>query len=253
MVIKSNIHFNNKNTERVVELYLFYRLRMYASLNGGSFSGFNFSKTEKYDVLPKLKNLGWVKDDKVVKYRRILNNSKCRNIYFNITEENLFDLNAFKAMLIATTEKYLLDVKQSIVDKKRIKRDSLGKKVKVNWDKLRGTTVSLLKTKKKIDNFGNTSISGRAFNSEIIRIMNISESTITRWRKHSKEKGINEYLLTDVTYNNSISSHQKTIFKERASRGSVFMSKGKFMKTRDLYITSSIDLFKIKPKIKCLG
>lgn len=250
MIIKSNIHFNNQNTDRVVEMYLFYRLRMYASLNGGSFKGFNFSKTEKYDVLPKIQKLGWVKGDSVVKYRKILNRYSCKNIYFNLDESNLLDINSFKAILIATTEKYLLDVKQSIVDNKRIKRDSLGKKTKVNWDKLRGTSKALLKTNKKIDEFGNKSVSGRAFNSEISRIMNISQSTITRWRKESKNLGLNKYLITDITYTNNLNSINKKVFNERIDRGSVFKSKQNTLKTRDLYITSSLDLFKIKSKIK---
>jgi hypothetical protein len=248
MILKSNIHFNNKNTDKVVELYLFYRLRMYALSNGGCFSGFNFTKTEKYDVLPKIKKLGWVSGDKVVKYRKILNMSPCRDIYFNLEESDLLDINSFKAILIATTEKYLLDVKQSIVDKKRFKRDSLGKKTKVNWDKLRGASTMLLKTEKKIDNFGNKSVSGRAFNSEISRIMNISESTITRWRKESKNRSLNTYLLTDVTYSNKLNDKSKMVVKERIERGSFFVSKSNIIKTRDLYITSSIDLFKIKIK-----
>jgi nucleoside-triphosphatase THEP1 len=234
----------------VVEMYLYYRLRMYASLNGGSFQGFNFSKTEKYDVLPKIQKLGWVNGFNVVKYRKILNRYSCRNIYFNLEESNLLDINSFKAVLIATTEKYLLDVKQSIVDNKRIKRDSLGKKTKVNWDKLRGTSKALLKTTKKIDNFGNKTVSGRAFNSEISRIMKISQSTITRWRKESKDRSLNHYLVTDVTYTNSLNRINKMVFDERVKRGSVFKSKQNTMKTRDLYITSSIDLFKIKSKIK---
>ncbi len=180
MIIKSNIHFNNQNTDKVVELFLFYRLRMYAALNGGSYLGFTFSKTEKYDVLPKLLKMGWVTKEKVVNYRKVLNKYSCKNIYFNLSEENLVDISSFKAMLIATTEKYLLDVKSSIKDKKRIKIDSLGKKIKVNWDKLRVGSRALLNTEKKIDTFGNTSVSGRAFNAEISRIMNISESTKDR-------------------------------------------------------------------------
>jgi hypothetical protein len=221
---------------------------MYAALNGGSYLGFTFSKTEKYDVLPKLLKMGWVTKEKVVNYRKVLNKYSCKNIYFNLSEENLVDISSFKAMLIATTEKYLLDVKSSIKDKKRIKIDSLGKKIKVNWDKLRVGSRALLNTEKKIDTFGNTSVSGRAFNAEISRIMNISESTITRWRKESKERDINKYLLIDINCSKNLKPMSKSIAEDRVSRRSVYRKKDNNIYTRDLYITSSLDLFKIKIK-----
>jgi len=248
MDLKVNIHFNNLNTDKVNELYLYYRLRMFAASRGGSFLGFNFSKTEKYDVLPKLKTLGWISGDFVCKYRTLVMNSNCSKIYTNITQEHLKDIKTFKGAIISFSEKYLLDVKQSITDNKRVKKDSLGKRVKVNWDTLRVASKTLLKTEKKIDDCGYKVITGRAFNDELCRIMNLSSSTISRWRRESKENGFNIYDLKCIQVDKNVEKKFKPVAKRRIKSKSVYSSKredGLF--TKDLLITSSIDLFTINP------
>jgi hypothetical protein len=246
--MKVNIHFNNLNTDKVNELYLFYRLRMFAMKNGGLFRGFNFSKTEKYDVLPKLVKLGWISGEKVTKYRSLVLESKCSNIYANITEGHLSDIKTFKGTIISYTEKYLLDVKRSIAENKRVKRDSLGRKVKVNWGTLRVASKMLLKTEKKIDDFGCKEISGRAFNDELSRLMNLSTSTISRWRKESKDNGFNQYDLRSLQVNDNVERGFKQVAKKRLKTKSTYTSRvcGNTF-TKDLIITSSIDLFTINP------
>jgi hypothetical protein len=249
MDLKVNIHFNNQNTENINELYLYYRLRMFASRHGGCFSGFNFSKTEKYDVLPKLKALGWISGEKVTKYRKLVIDNNCSMLYTNITEDHLVDIKTFKGAMIAISEKYLLEVKHSISSGRRKKVDSLGRKVKVNWDNLRVASKKALKTEKKIDTDGSKVILGRAFNDELCRIMNLSKSTVSRWRKESKENCFNTYDLKSIRVDKPTDKDFKGIAKRRVKLKSTYTSKideGVF--TKDLIITSSIPLFSINPK-----
>jgi len=222
---------------------------MFASKNGGFFDGFNFSKTEKYDILPKLKKLGWVEDTKVVKYRSIIIKNNCSNVYTNITEDHLIDIKTFKGAVLSFTEKYLLDVKKNISEGKRKKIDSLGKKVKVNWDKLRVASKKALQIEKKIDVDGSKLVIGRAFNDELCRVMNLSKSTVSRWRSESKENNFNTYDLRSIRVDSKVSNDFKSIAKRRVKLNSTYSSKvdgGVF--TKDLVITSSIETFAIRPK-----
>lgn len=241
--IQSNISFNNKYAKNVVELYLFYRLRMYAALNGGYITGFVFTKTEKYDVLHKLEKMGWISNNKVNKYRDILNENNCERSTFNLTEYDLTSLDSFKAVLIASCEKYLIDKKHKVNEGKAYKYETTGFKKKINWDKMGMADKKQFVQTKKIRLNDQDYVAGRAYNAELVRLMGLSNATITRWRKISNDMSKNEYHLRTIVLNSS-TPKKLQYMNQRLNTDSKFVSKkSKAFVTKDLIIASNIDVY----------
>lgn len=199
-----NIHFNNIFASKTTELYLYQRLRWFAKDHGGSISGFPFSKTEKYDVFPKLLNNGWVTNDKVVKHRDLLTKYGCSNNSTRITEYDLINLDNFKAFLLSTCEAYVISY-----DKKKINKKSPSS----SWDKKKGGESRA--PSEKIEN----GKKGVIVNSKISKLMSISVPSITRWRRLSNSLSYNDYSLTANVYNPNSSVVERVVKNSRPSSG----------------------------------
>ncbi len=224
-VIQMNLEFVNKFlSDKLPELYLFCRLRLFCAKSGGKFTKFDFSKNERYNILPKLVDLGWVdiESNKINKYRTILTNADVKaQASFTLDKLLMKSLKTFKAIILATNERYLLDVKE-----------------------YRKSEHPLLKVE-KIKSDGNVSIKGRVFNAELSRIMGVSIPTISRWRAESIDEGFNEYDMRAVKINrSSIGSYKSDTFIDRIAKGSYFINiKDGAQVTKDLIITSTIKMF----------
>ncbi len=186
-----NIHFNNLNASKISELYLYQRLRWYAKDRAGSIKGFSFSKTELYDILPKLVEKGWVLTDRVIKHRNLLNKYKCSNYSSRISEYDLSSIDNFKAFVFSSCESFILFTRQR-------KRNKIGaSKLYLNgWVKKRGQNIKNY-SGDKIENNLNKDIA----NSVISKILNISNSTVSRWRSLSHNLNYNTYTMKATVYN----------------------------------------------------
>jgi hypothetical protein len=236
--IVSNISFNNKYIKNVKELYLFYRLRYHATLNGGSIKDFKFSNNEYYRVLPNLVNLGWVnlETQRVKKYRDICQEMDAKNAEFYMTPEMLQSLEAFKGALLATCESYIIHSKDKIISKKDKEQRSYSVKCKNN---------PLLKTK-ELEYNGLDCIAGRAFNIELSRLTGLSIPTITRWRRYSKGFEFNFYRLTIVSLSMKYQSPLNFLRKRIGNGSSFYSEKYKSHITKDLSIYTPIEVFRNK-------
>ena len=250
--LKVNIHHNNTHCKDVYELFLFCKLRMFAAQNAGSFKGFVFSGSDKYHTLRKLVKRGWVtKKDYVVKYRSIVFNEGCANAYTMLDAKYLTDINTFKGWLLAVAETYSLNRKHAINTGKikRVTRD--GSKDKVNWSNMgvREHTATLLETKKK--GFGDaSSITGRCFNDELVRLMGIAERTVTSWRAKAK---LNLYEYKEIMYNeNDKYGAMNAVWAERVESGNVYRSARHdgMLVSIDMIVTSEIHIFKFRLRNK---
>jgi hypothetical protein len=155
-----NIHFNNKFVKNnLKELYLYYKLRNFATDCGGCFASFKFTNNEKYKVLPKLEELGWVnlKELRVNRYRKVVTSLNCRNRYANMDISNLSSITQFKSFLLASCE-YSIVLKKEYINK--------GKDVNNN----------------------------AIYSNELAEYTGLSTATITRWRAYVKKYGHNSYL-----------------------------------------------------------
>lgn len=236
--IVSNVYFNNKYAKNIKELYLFYRLRYHAHFSGGSFKDFKFSNHEQYRVLPNLVKFGWVdiENQKVRKYRDLCKSIEAENAEFYMTTDMLQSLEAFKGALIASCESYIIHAKDKIASKKTKVERSYLTKCKNN---------PLLKTKElKYNNLD--CIAGRAFNVELRRLMGLSESSITRWRRHSKEFEFNFYRLTYVSISLTYQSKLNFLRKRIGTGSSYYSDKFKSLVTKDLSIYTPISIFRNK-------
>lgn len=250
-----NLEFLNKFVVTCLpELYLFSRLRLFASTRGGSYLGFQFSKNEKYNVLPNLTSLGWVnsKESRVVKYRNMLKTLGVQtNVSFSIDRFILTSLKTFRAFILAVNEKYLLDKKSQKTEILDLVKSGKSAGRPNFYRKLSGSSLKLLKTN-KVKEDGITTITGRVFNVELSRIMGISIPTISRWRRDSQEEGFNSYDFKTIVLNPRSPSRNSFVemFKERVEKKSFFIAKedGKSKVTKDLVITSDIELFYVKDR-----
>ena len=234
----SNIYFNNKYIKNVKELYLFYRLRFYAHVNGGLFEGFKFSNHEYYKVLPNLVKFGWVnlESKKIQKYRDICKNLDAANAEFYMTYEMVESLEAFKGALLASCESYIIHSKDKIKSKKDKKELSYNVKCRNN---------PMLKTK-ELEYKGVTCLAGRAFNEEIARLTGLSVPTISRWRKHSAANEFNFYRLAVVSLSKDYQSGLNFLRKRIKSKSSFFSERFNSMVTKDLSIYTPIEVFRNK-------
>jgi len=180
----SNIHLNNKNAKDVRGLYLFYRLRFYASAHGGSIKNFSFTKNERYNLLPKLLKKGWVKNNRVVSYRGLCKVNDCLGLWVNLDISTLKDIQTFKGWLIATFEaSSLRSANRRQLGKAKIysQRDKCF--VKNDWYSC-GKNDEFNLTKK----IGEDILSGRVYNGSISNLTGLSTRSISRWRKFSENK-----------------------------------------------------------------
>lgn len=180
-----NIHFNNVNADKVTHLYLYYRLRMVAADYGGSFSSYAMSKNERYVQLPELVRLGWVTQDlKIVKYRRICNNSKAVGKWLRMPSEMLESLAAFKGFIIASAEAYILNRNKKIQDgRSKVYSPRTGSYVRRDWVDRRGSKT--LSKVMKISSGGIESVEGRVYLNSLAGLLGLSNRTLSRWRKDS--------------------------------------------------------------------
>lgn len=249
--LKVNIHHNNMHCKDVYDLFLFCKLRMFAATNAGCFNGFVFTHTEKYNVLRRLLKRGWVtKKNYVVKYRSIVFKAECANAYTMLDAKYLTDINTFKGWLLAVAETYALNTKHAINTGKIKKLNRDGSKDKVDWSNMgvREHTAALLETKKK--GFGDaSSITGRCFNAELVRLMGIAERTITDWRAKAR---INLYEYRDIVYAENGDAAINAVWAERVESGNVYRSArhGGLLVSVDMIVTSEIHIFKFRLRNK---
>jgi len=223
-----NIDFNNEaiKNKLITELYLFYRLRVFASNNGGFINKFQFTKNEKYNILPKLVKLGWISEDKknISKYRELTKNNK--NYIVRLDTTNLCDLKSFKVYLLTSIESYSLHIKDAISGGKISVEDD-SDLLKVDWeDRVFGVTNKVRKIKSKED----SKLSGRVFRKDITNISGLQSSTIDRWRKTAKKNNCN-------TYNTTYISSKKMNTNDQYVRN--YINKNKLKVYCDLVITTS--------------
>lgn len=235
-----------------VDLFLFCKLRLYAANFGGDFSTFIFTNNELYNVLPELIKKGWVtKDKKIVKYRKTLNKAGCTNIYTELDVAYLSDLDTFKGWLIAVAEKYCLDRNHKVNSGRVKKLDRDGGKTKVDWSYMGVDELSacLLKTEKI--GFGDSAtVSGRVFNEELVRVMGISDRSVTNWRKKTK---VNTYEYKEIVFSRKKNCEMSNaMWQDRVNKRSVYRSK-KYkdeLVTVDMVVKSSLHLYKFNLKGK---
>jgi hypothetical protein len=195
-----NIHFNNLNASKISELYLYQRLRWYAKDRAGSIKGFPFSKTDFYDILPKLIEKGWVLAGRVVKHRNLLSKYKCSNYASRISEYDLSSIDNFKAFVFSSCESFILFAR-----KRKANKREAGKIYLNNWVKKRGQGNKSY-SGNKIENNLNKDIA----NSVISKILNVSNSTVSRWRRLSHNLNYNTYTMK-ATVHNSLKSEASFI------------------------------------------
>lgn len=248
-----NLEFTNKNlSNNLPELYLYYKLRVATVATGGWIKDFKYTNNEKYNVLPKLIKLGWATEDykKINKYRDLVVSYRCKSkVSADITEFELCNMETFKAYVLAINEKYLLDKKER-VNKQISDCLSKGKIVPKSWIKLKGATQIELATK-KTKGGDITTLTGRAFNDELSRLMGLGTATITRWRAKSKDNGFNLYELRNIRVNtNHQNKTTKIVVEDRKAKGSVYSARDNkaAIFTKDLLITSGIKLFSVSGK-----
>ncbi len=225
-----NVHFGNLNISRVQELYLFYRLRIYAQTRGGSIEGFAFTTHERYRLLPGLKRHGWIKRGFVVNYRKLCNRWQAVGIWVKMPMQALESLKAFKGFLIASSEAYILrrnDRLQNnkgkvynLRDKTLERRDWVSRNNSTFWLKV-----------KKIDLDGVNCRMGRVYVNTLEQMMGLSSRTITRWR----EESLNEYRNRYLTPGQVKSTRDESMFFYSKKVGSLV--------TIDQYIITDLDLF----------
>lgn len=227
-----NVHFSNLNIGKVSELYLFYRLRMYALNRGGSIKDFKFTANEKYRLLPELERLGWVKNDYVVNYRKLCNRLESVGIWVRMPDTVLSSIKAFKGFLIACSEAYILRRNNRIQERKgkvfNVKENTFEKK---DWDRRHGSAFWLKVKKISLD--GVEAHMGRVYVNTLEQMMGLSKRTISRWR----EESLNEYRKRYLTPKTIKSFRDQSMYYYSKSIGSLV--------TIDQYIISDLDLFSI--------
>ena len=182
----ANIHFNNKFAKQTSLLYLFYRLRMYCQDRGGYIRGFVFSHNEKYNLLPKLIEMGWVVDGRVKKYRTLCRENGCCSDVVAIKEEDLKSLKAFKGFLVGACEsQYVRSRYKELKGTDKSRRTKVFNRRDKTFEHYRAPEgAGSNPDYKKISKEG--IYYGQVVNSTIGGLMGISETTVTNGRKESK-------------------------------------------------------------------
>lgn len=246
--MKTNVHFNNQHVKNITELYLYYRLRKYASGHGGWYTGFKFTKNEKYKILPKLIKLGFVRknSERVVKYRSLLNKYNCVSVFCDLTDEHIGSLKAFKGFLVASCESYILRKRCRMIEGDAYAIDRRSGNIEKNyWDKATINNSEIYKIKKiSFSEFGHPIYIGRAFNKELCKIMGIDRSTLSRWRNISKSYKFNQYYYSIVRTDSIENTDRGRFLQERKPMQGEYSKKYKGRVVKDLVIkTQKIDTY----------
>jgi hypothetical protein len=224
-----NIHFNNIYANRLGILYLYYKLRQYAIERGGSFKGYNFTKSERYNVLPKLVKEGMINGDKIVSYRSLCTKLGCKGMWSSMEFCYLNDMKTLRGFILGATECYILDRNYKRQNKQAKKyTKSLGYQ-QMDWVKSGGNSWHNVKKISSDDNEG--CLMGRVFANRLSKITGLSTRTISRWRKDSP----NIYRYNKYT-------PEKAPVPGR-DRDKFTRTKAGFLITADLYIISMVEVF----------
>ena len=210
-------------------LYLFERLRYEAKFNGGYFNRGNLTKNELYKLIPVLEEMGWVKGNKVTKYRSILTKEVDIFNFTKIEEKDLKSIEAFRSFVIACTETYLMSWRYKI-QQKTGKRFSARDR---EWDhKWVYTGAALGEQKFNVEKFSDSKFSGRLADEIIASSLGVSIKTVYNWRRTLK---INEYTT------------KKRVHKDVYNTDNFYFSKtlSKFL-TVDRIISTNIYIFNNK-------
>lgn len=224
-----NVEFNHNYADRIGMLYLFYKLRAYAINHAGSIKGYNFTKSERYNVLNKLQKEGLVKDNRVVSYRKLCSKIGCKGIFVSMSFEELQCMDIFRGFILAAAESYVLNRNYKRQNKKAKKYSGPIGYTQMNWVKSGSNAWHKVKKISSGDNEG--CLMGRVFGKQLSELVGISERSISRWRKSAP----NVYRYNMYTPDNVPVPGRD---REKFSR----MKSGVLM-TADLYIISKVDVF----------
>lgn len=230
-----NVSFNNNNINRLKELYLFYQIRSFSASYGGYYREMPLSRNEVERIIPALHKLGWIDKDKkkVLSYRatvkKSLDMTKASNRYWVEMHDNaLYTFDAFKSFILSSCESNILRYTY-----KKIVKASKNKNFKRDWNKSgRHLKAGVLFVDKlKINDLKEFCFEGKVYISTICKVLNISDSTVKRWRKKS---AFNTYTLKkstpDVAFVNDMSKYH-------------FNKELNCMVTNDVFIKSEIKTF----------
>lgn len=259
---------SGKSTIKALQLYM--KLRLYANGKGGYVTDYSFSKSERYNILPKLIRLGIVKVRrgryiKLVNHRKVCSNLHT-HIYTEILENEIQDLRSFRSWIVSIAEKYSLQSNNKIQNGnfRRIdKRDGEWISERLNREN----------SSYHIEKFNDSTHVGSVSNEIIGSLLNVSSRCISKWRSEaiemhsedtstyfkgnpsrSKQKafdslrsefcvdGINSY--TYIT--REMTPHEAVLVKSDELSGSNFFrhSNGRYY-TKQLVISSNIEIFSI--------
>lgn len=167
-----NIHFLTKNCGKLDCLYMYAKLRMYARKHGGYIEGYNFTHHEKYNILPKLKSLGWVKGKFIVNHRKICNREGVYFLFTELEESFLESKDAFRGFILGVAETYSLRRTISPSKFRRSPSPVIGseRESKFHQQKITGEYTGIV------------------YNGSLRSILGLTERTISRWRKFSRNK-----------------------------------------------------------------
>lgn len=226
----ASVELHIKYANKIQEMYLFERLRYIGMNNAGYFNRCTLSHHEKYKVLPNLRKRGWVKGNRVIKYRKILNREVNTMYVYPLPKEALKSLNTFKGYILGMTESYGLNFNYKLQNGKTKElnyrdKNFEPKRIKTrSWDG-EDNPYRIKKFK------GTNNFQGRFANSILSSYLRVSEKTISRWRKDSP----NKYIKRNIIHKNPDSVRRD---------GAAYLSKKfkRFIEV-DLLIKTKIPIF----------
>lgn len=246
------------------------KLRLWADGKGGYVTDYPFSKSERYNILPKLIRLGAVKRSrgryiKIVSHRKVCADLQTQ-IFTEINIDALENLSSFRGWVISVAERYSLSSNFKI-------QNGLLKRLDMkygdwNCERLYRESLSL-----HVEKFNNSTFVGSVSNEIIANLLGVSPRCVTNWRSeailansegfssYSSEnpsrsklnsynslktefstKGINfyKYVTREMT------PHEKVLIKSgELSQDNFFKNENGRWYTKQLVITSDIPVFSI--------
>lgn len=179
--------FNCSKKGRLQEAMLYYRLRLHAHNRGGYVTDFDFTKNERYNLLPRLIRYGWVADFSAGKQKVLKLNSHrkkvCKNLntHYNVeySEKEVSNIKIFRAWVVSLAEEYSLTKnykKQQGKNKWYSHRDREWVEQQFNGELANKHKIAKLKKE------NHQILSGRVSNSFVSNLLGVSERTVTSWR-----------------------------------------------------------------------
>lgn len=165
----------------------------------GYFNGFAFTKRELHHTLPKLRQLGWVEGNKVVKYRKIIENYP--GILINIANKYRFNemsLKEFKGFVLQICEHYLL--RKTWREQNKKPKTKICHKSKIKYrvrDKRWAAPYKVVK-------YNDKRYRGFVTNSQIAYLLGISDRTVSRYRKSYHMNSYRHYFHFSSSVDNPI-------------------------------------------------